>query len=514
MPAGTASTVEHDQMAPAPQPASLGEDATSVPTPRIAAVLHAAQVDDHFVDVIHGLADQSHAPDRLILLDATAAGDLEQALSRNPGLVDSLPATTVHRVIPGGWSRSALVEAALSLPPDVAAVWFLTGRTAPAPEALRHLRATLLGSPTTGLVGPKLVEWNRPNRLQRFGIQATRAGRLRISPRPGQPDQQQFDDVTDALAVPLDGLLARREVFGELGGPSLRLTEVASDLDLGWRAHLAGHRVVLAPKALVRVADRPEYPPTGATRRDARRVALARGGPFVAPVLAVWMVVTSLLLGLGFLVLKRPARAGRELADIGAVLDPWRPIAARWRARRTTRARRGDLRGLFVGGGATFRHGVDRLHEVIVPSTAPRSLEDLSSGDPLGVALERGGTPAPPRPVGRGRDDGGGGDRRSNAAVGPVGRPHPRVPRGRADRHPGRCRDAVVLVVGRLARTRGWGPGPPGPPGWPCWPRCPGSAATSPSSTPARIPPAVPWGSRSPPPCRWLPRARTSAPES
>ena len=391
MPAGTASTVEHDQMAPAPQPASLGEDATSVPTPRIAAVLHAAQVDDHFVDVIPGLADQSHAPDRLILLDATAAGDLEQALSRNPGLVDSLPATTVQRVIPGGWSRSALVEAALSLPPDVAAVWFLTGRTAPAPEALRHLRATLLGSPTTGLVGPKLVEWNRPNRLQRFGIQATRAGRLRISPRPGQPDQQQFDDVTDALAVPLDGLLARREVFGELGGPSLRLTEVASDLDLGWRAHLAGHRVVLAPKALVRVADRPEYPPTGATRRDARRVALARGGPFVAPVLAVWMVVTSLLLGLGFLVLKRPARAGRELADIGAVLDPWRPIAARWRARRTTRARRGDLRGLFVGGGATFRHGVDRLHEVIVPSTAPRSLEDLSSGDPLGIAPERGG---------------------------------------------------------------------------------------------------------------------------
>ena len=126
---------------------------------------------------------------------------------------------------------------------------------------------------------------------------------------------------------------------------------------------MAGHRVALAPKAVVRLAERPEYPPAAATRRDARRVALARCGPWVAPALALWMAVTSLALSLGFLLLKRPSRALREFRDLGGVLDPWRPIAARWR----------------------FRGSLD----VIVPSSTPRfEGQDAAGEEPVLAAPE------------------------------------------------------------------------------------------------------------------------------
>lgn len=366
----------------------LGETAFG-PGERVAAIVYAAEADEYLLDAIAAIADQSRKPEVLILLDGTPSGDLQGVLAGESGLFDQLPRTRVERVEPGTSARAAFGWAAARVSDDVGALWFLTGEMAPGTQALSQLRTTLAESAVTGLVAPKLVEWDRPTRLQRFGIQATRTGRLRLTPRPGQPDQQQFDGATEALAAPLDGLLVRHSVFVELGGPALELTDLASDLDFGWRAQLAGHRVALAPKAVVRLAERPEYPPAAATRRDARRVALARCGPWVAPALALWMAVTSLALSLGFLLLKRPSRALREFRDLGGVLDPWRPIAARWRFRGSQIVHRRDLRGLFVTGAATFAQGADRLHDVIVPSSTPRfEGQDAAGEEPVLAAPE------------------------------------------------------------------------------------------------------------------------------
>ena len=47
-------------------------------------------------------------------------------------------------------------------------------------------------------------------------------------------------------------MLVRRYVFDALGGFDRGFLAHGEDVDLGWRAHLAGHRVVVVPQARVR----------------------------------------------------------------------------------------------------------------------------------------------------------------------------------------------------------------------------------------------------------------------
>ncbi|MCZ9336448.1 glycosyltransferase, partial [Streptomyces sp. TRM76130] len=51
------------------------------------------------------------------------------------------------------------------------------------------------------------------------------------------------------------GMLVRRDVFEALGGFDRRLPLMRDDVDLCWRAHAAGHRVLVAPEAVVRHAE-------------------------------------------------------------------------------------------------------------------------------------------------------------------------------------------------------------------------------------------------------------------
>ena len=75
--------------------------------------------------------------------------------------------------------------------------------------------------------------------------------------------------------VPLAGMLATARVLRELGWER-SFGDLGGDLDLGWRAQLAGHRVVVAPDARLRsvAALGQATATTPARRRAARRVAL------------------------------------------------------------------------------------------------------------------------------------------------------------------------------------------------------------------------------------------------
>ena len=61
-------------------------------------------------------------------------------------------------------------------------------------------------------------------------------------------------------------MLVRRDVFDALGGFDPAFAPHADDVDLCWRAHLAGHRVVVVPQARVRGA----LPPRAASARGRR----------------------------------------------------------------------------------------------------------------------------------------------------------------------------------------------------------------------------------------------------
>ena len=377
----------------------------SAATATVTAVLVLRDAGSRLGEVLDSLARQTRAPERLVVVDPGGDGEAVETIRRHEALgkaVGQLRFTTVAR----GASLGAAVRAALEAVPGPSAwdpvqtaavsaqdgaqpgaesgvgpgaesgvqqvehLWLLTDGTAPDPLVLARLVDAVRRSPSVGVAGPKLVRWDDPRSLESVGIQLTRAGRIIPSPWPGEPDQGQYDRRTDALAVPFEGMLVERDLLEDLGGHERAFGDFGADLDLSWRAHQAGRRVVVVPRATVRTTPRDRHD-AGSRRRAARRVALTRCSLLAAPFLAVWVALTSLVAGLALLVAKQPRAAWRELSDIGALLDPWRSLGARWRSRGTRRLRRRDLAGLFVPARAALRHTADLVHDQVVHDRGP-----------------------------------------------------------------------------------------------------------------------------------------------
>ena len=269
-------------------------------------------------------------------------------------------------------------------------LWLLHDDSAAAPEALAYLVDAARRSPSVGIAGPKLTTWDDPSRLLEVGQQVTRSGSRAGGPARGEPDQGQHDHRTDVLSVNTSGMLIRRDVFDALGGFDPAFGTFRDDLDLSWRAHLAGHRVVVVPRARMREAaasttgQRSGGPSAPAARRRDRRqgrqVALARCSLYAVPFLALWIALASLGSAAVLLVVKRPQRAWEELSGLGPLMTPWRPMSARWRSRGARQVRRRDLRGLFAAPRAGFRQAFESVQDAV--GQAP----DGSTRDRVGSA--------------------------------------------------------------------------------------------------------------------------------
>ena len=122
---------------------------------------------------------------------------------------------------------------------------------APAPDAVRRLVEEAYRS-NAGIVGPKLVEWDAPDRLLQVGLGVNRFGGVFERVEPGELDQAQHDEVREVFAVPGACTLVRADLFRALGGFDPEIELFGEDLDLCWRAQVAGARVVVAPSARVR----------------------------------------------------------------------------------------------------------------------------------------------------------------------------------------------------------------------------------------------------------------------
>jgi GT2 family glycosyltransferase len=119
------------------------------------------------------------------------------------------------------------------------------------PRTVRLLVAELFRS-NAGLVGPKLVDWDRPRLLQHVGLGLDRFGELDPLVEPGEVDQEQHDAVCDVFVLPSACFLIRADLMRSLGGFDPAMSFHGEDVDLCWRAHLMGARVVVTPDARVR----------------------------------------------------------------------------------------------------------------------------------------------------------------------------------------------------------------------------------------------------------------------
>lgn len=322
------------------------------------------------------LAQQTHPPHRVVVAGVPLEQEEVAHAQAHPWVTNGSVQLLVREPVSGGdetplWR--AVEDARAAVPADDGRwLWLLHDDSVPEPTALHAMVEATRRSSGVAIVGPKLVSLDDPRRLVAVGQGSTRGGRPAEAGLPGQIDQGQYDQRSDVLAVPLTGMLVRADVLDALGGIEPAFDHGTEGLDLSWRCHLGGHRVVVAPAAVVRVGPA-GMPETGwAARRRACQVALARASAWAWPWRSLAVLLVSLLGALTLLLLKRPREAAAELAAVAAVLSPWRGLGARWRFRGRRVVRGADLHGLFARPLEAWHGAGDAARApVTAPVTAP-----------------------------------------------------------------------------------------------------------------------------------------------
>ncbi|MGW8064538.1 glycosyltransferase [Streptomyces ziwulingensis] len=258
-------------------------------------------------------------------------------------------------------------------------LWLLHDDCAPEPDALAQLLRVVdneyeLGRDDLAVVGPKLRGWYDRRQLLEVGVSIANSGRRWTGLDRREQDQGQHDHVRPVLSVSTAGMLIRRDVFERLGGFDRRLPLMRDDVDLCWRAHAAGLRVLVAPEAVVRHAEaasrerrtvdcagRTTASPHKVDKAGAVHTLLVNVRTAALPWVLLRIVVGTLLRTLAHLVGKVPGQALDEIRGLlGVLLRPERIIAGR-RERGSPQISKDELRPLFPPPGATIRVTVEQV---------------------------------------------------------------------------------------------------------------------------------------------------------
>ncbi|MGR8010198.1 glycosyltransferase [Streptomyces hypolithicus] len=253
-------------------------------------------------------------------------------------------------------------------------LWLLHDDCAPEPDALAELLRVADSDAHAAIVGPKLRGWYDRKQLLEVGVSIANSGRRWTGLDRREQDQGQHDQVRSVLSVSTAGMLIRRDVWEQLGGFDRRLPLMRDDVDLCWRAHAAGHRVLVAPDAVLRHAEasareRRPIDCAGRSVADPHRVDKAGAvytmlvnarGPAL-PYVMLRLVVGTLLRTLAYLVGKAPGQAVDEVTGLfGTLLRPGKILAARKRRGKGS-VDASELRPLFPPPGATVRATVEQV---------------------------------------------------------------------------------------------------------------------------------------------------------
>jgi GT2 family glycosyltransferase len=249
-------------------------------------------------------------------------------------------------------------------------IWLLHDDSAPAPDALGQLLLTAEDFPDAVVIGPKIRGWYDRRQLLEVGATVAANGRRWTGLERNEHDQGQHDESRPVLSVSSAGMLVRRDVWDRLRGFDRSISLFRDDLDFCWRVNNAGHKVVVAPDAVVFHAE--------AAARERRRVSaganrphlLDRGHALYAvavnratrfwPFLYFRLVLGSLLRAIGFVFAKSPGTAADELfAVAGFAMRPDRILRGRSSRRKIRAAEPQDLQEFFPPRGALIRNAFD-----------------------------------------------------------------------------------------------------------------------------------------------------------
>ena len=339
--------------------------------------------------VIAALSAQTRRIDRIISVD-TGSHDASVKLLRAAGIV----VVEAERNIGYGDAIEIALEHAPTDPTsDTAAaewIWLIHDDCAPASDALEIMLGELAERPQVVIAGPKLLGWYDRDHLLEAGISIAINGSRWTGLGQREQDQGQQNFTREVLSVSTAAMLVRRSAFVELGGLDPNLALFRDDVDLGWRAHVAGLGAICVGRATVfhaeasaserRVVDVSEaflHRPLLLDRRNAAYVLLVNSSWWMLPWVSLQLLGTSLLRALYDLVAKLPGYAGDEIAAIGLLLIHPRELFIARSARRKKRLLSpGVVKRFIPPRGSQIRLGLDHVTSLLLDSVARDRSDD------------------------------------------------------------------------------------------------------------------------------------------
>ena len=340
--------------------------------PPVVAVVVVHEPGHWFEETLDALADQDYPNLRYLFLDTS--GTAGAAPASSDGSDPSDPRATVSASLedrikarlPKAFVRS--VEANIGfgatanevlrlVEGDKGFFLFCHDDVAPEPDAVRLLVEEIYRS-NAGVVGPKFVEWEDSGVLQSVGLGVDRFGEVDLGIDPGEVDQEQHDGVRDVFALPSAFLLARADLFHEIGGFDPAISFHGEDIELCWRLHHSGARVVVVPSATVRHRGdlserRPDLNHTVVAARHRMRTVATMTGPTRLPGRSLELVLLTVVELVVGVFTGRWAEAWASLrALVGLVPQTLSTFARRREVKPYRRVPEREVLGLQVRGSA------------------------------------------------------------------------------------------------------------------------------------------------------------------
>jgi GT2 family glycosyltransferase len=322
-------------------------DETRAVYPPVVAVVVTRNPGPWLDETLGGLAAQDYADLTVLVVDCGSDDD------PTPRVASTLPRAFVRRLdATAGFAEAAnealrVVEGSMFL--------LLCHDDVVLDETATRLLVEEGYRSNAGILGPKLVSADNPEILLEVGRAIDRFGAPYIGIEPGELDQEQHDGVRDVFYVTSAAMLVRTDLFTELGGFDPATFPGAEDLDLCWRARLAGARVIVAPDARAshRLAaderghgDRPDE--SALARSRVRVLLTSYSWPRLLWLVPFGMVVAGIE-AVGDLVTGRPRRARAAIGAWFSNLFHLRRLRpARRQAQALRRVHDSELRDLQV----------------------------------------------------------------------------------------------------------------------------------------------------------------------
>lgn len=308
---------------------------------------------DWFQSVLESVAAQDYGNLRSLFLLVGDAGEM-------PAHIRAVVPNSFVRAVDGNPGFGTAANEVLRLVEgDNGFFCFLHDDVALDPGAIRLLVEEVYRS-NGGIVGPKLVEWANPRVLQHVGLAVDRFGEVDSLVEPGELDQEQHDGVRDVFAVPTACMLVRADLFRAIGGFDPTIEYSGDDVDLCWRAHLGGARVLVVPAARARHRERlaerqPDAVSTARAARTRMRTVLTLTGGQRLPLLMLQLVVMTLTESIMFLLTGRLRLMIASLGSLIGVVPRFPSYLARRRSVATLRSVPDrEIAGLQLRGSARF----------------------------------------------------------------------------------------------------------------------------------------------------------------